>query len=141
MRKVVARESSLSPALEYAHSPFVMAPFQNCEFVGEQILLHTPKALHLHCPGLDLVPLHPDLSHLRSSDLDSRITWVQANWLVHMVRYSAYLTVIAVSVLRDFRFPTKNLILCAWVTHRSSPVSILIGQIVKTHQTLSAWDP
>ncbi|KAI0056109.1 hypothetical protein BV25DRAFT_1771447, partial [Artomyces pyxidatus] len=30
---------------------------------------------------LDLVPLHPDLSHLRSSDLPSRITWVQANCL------------------------------------------------------------
>ncbi|KAI0269749.1 hypothetical protein BC834DRAFT_569124 [Gloeopeniophorella convolvens] len=38
--------------------------WRNCEFVG-----------------LDLVPLHPDLSHLRSSDLGSRITWVQANCL------------------------------------------------------------
>ncbi|KAF8272206.1 hypothetical protein EI94DRAFT_1796342 [Lactarius quietus] len=37
--------------------------WRNCEFVG-----------------LDLVPLHPDLSLLRSSDLGSRITWVQANW-------------------------------------------------------------
>ncbi|KAI9443139.1 hypothetical protein H4582DRAFT_1160245 [Lactarius indigo] len=38
--------------------------WRNCEFVG-----------------LDLVPLHPDLSLLRSSDLGSRITWVQANCL------------------------------------------------------------
>ncbi|KAH8989659.1 hypothetical protein EDB86DRAFT_3080919 [Lactarius hatsudake] len=30
---------------------------------------------------LDLVPLHPDLSLLRSSDLGSRITWLQANCL------------------------------------------------------------
>ena len=28
------------------------------------------------------MPLHPDLSLLRSSDLGSRITWVQTNWLV-----------------------------------------------------------
>ncbi|KAI9465573.1 hypothetical protein BJY52DRAFT_593170 [Lactarius psammicola] len=38
--------------------------WRNCDFVG-----------------LDLVPLHPDLSLLRSSDLGSRITWVQANCL------------------------------------------------------------
>ncbi|KAI0052694.1 hypothetical protein FA95DRAFT_1592645 [Auriscalpium vulgare] len=38
--------------------------WRNCEFVG-----------------LDLVPLHPDLSHLRSTDLSARITWVQANCL------------------------------------------------------------
>ncbi|KAI9510592.1 hypothetical protein F5148DRAFT_976528 [Russula earlei] len=38
--------------------------WRNCEFVG-----------------LDLVPLHPDLSHLGSSDLASRIKWVQANCL------------------------------------------------------------
>ncbi|KAH9065482.1 hypothetical protein EDB87DRAFT_1555929 [Lactarius vividus] len=31
--------------------------------------------------SLDLVPLHPDLSLLRSSDLGSRISWVQANCL------------------------------------------------------------
>ncbi|KAI0031080.1 hypothetical protein K488DRAFT_52878, partial [Vararia minispora EC-137] len=30
---------------------------------------------------IDLVPLHPDLSHLRSNDLQSRITWLQANCL------------------------------------------------------------
>jgi ubiquinone/menaquinone biosynthesis C-methylase UbiE len=33
------------------------------------------------CAGLDLVPLHPDLSLLRSSDLGSRIKWVQVNCL------------------------------------------------------------
>lgn len=31
--------------------------------------------------GLDIVPLHPDLQRMGSSDLASRITWVQANFL------------------------------------------------------------
>ncbi|KAI0252378.1 hypothetical protein BJV78DRAFT_351287 [Lactifluus subvellereus] len=38
--------------------------WRNCEFVG-----------------LDLVPLHPNLSRLRSSNLSSRITWVKTNCL------------------------------------------------------------
>jgi len=29
--------------------------------------------------GLDIVPLHPDLQNVGSSDLASRITWVQHN--------------------------------------------------------------
>ncbi|KAG2009833.1 hypothetical protein CC2G_012717 [Coprinopsis cinerea AmutBmut pab1-1] len=36
------------------------------------------------CPsveGLDIVPLHPDLQRVGSSDFASRITWVQANFL------------------------------------------------------------
>ncbi|EPQ54467.1 hypothetical protein GLOTRDRAFT_121617 [Gloeophyllum trabeum ATCC 11539] len=34
-----------------------------------------------HFVGLDVVPLHPDLPQVGSSDLASRITWVQANFL------------------------------------------------------------
>ncbi|KZT25388.1 hypothetical protein NEOLEDRAFT_359341 [Neolentinus lepideus HHB14362 ss-1] len=34
-----------------------------------------------HFIGLDLVPLHPDLQQVGSSDLAARITWVQANFL------------------------------------------------------------
>jgi hypothetical protein len=62
-------------------------------------------------PGLDIVPLHPDLQRVGSSDLASRITWVQANLCVSCNSStfipSSFHVVSTVSL-----FQMKSLILC-----------------------------
>jgi hypothetical protein len=64
----------------------VLTPFQNCKFVGKRVFHYVQYASpNSHRLGLDLVPLHPNLSRLPSSDLSSRITWTQTNWLVRTV--------------------------------------------------------
>ncbi|THH08452.1 hypothetical protein EW145_g2690, partial [Phellinidium pouzarii] len=36
---------------------------------------------HTHFVGLDIVPLHPDLTRVGSTDLANRVSWIQANFL------------------------------------------------------------
>lgn len=73
--------------------------------------------------GLDLVPLQPDLGHVGSSDLASRITWVHANLWVHG---SWYLTAVVHMILlawKAYRSPMKSLTLCKY--DRDSAVMII----------------
>ena len=78
--KVMARmSSSLYPALKHAYLFLCWRAFRTASSSVSEISITFNTCL-LHFAGLDLVPLHPDLSHLRSSDLDSRITWMQSNW-------------------------------------------------------------
>ncbi|KAI0693970.1 hypothetical protein BC835DRAFT_1415601 [Cytidiella melzeri] len=65
------------------HSPDV-APKKVLELgcgSGSWILNSTRHWNDTHFVGLDIVPLHPDLHQLGSSQLAGRVTWVQANFL------------------------------------------------------------
>ena|SRR5712671_6692767 len=87
--KFVAREfPSLSPPVKAYISTGATAELRVCRYVNKFFAYSSNQQCPLHLTGLDLVPLQPDLSHLRSSDLGSRIRWVQANWLVYIAGYS-----------------------------------------------------
>jgi hypothetical protein len=57
--------------------------------------------------GLDIVPLHPDLQRVGSSDLASRITWVQANLSVPLLSFCLPSTHIR-SSLEGLPFPNDE---------------------------------
>ncbi|KAI5118808.1 hypothetical protein M0805_005150 [Coniferiporia weirii] len=45
-------------------------------------ILHTARVWkQTHFVGLDIVPLHPDLTRVGSTDLANRVSWIQANFL------------------------------------------------------------
>jgi|SRR6267142_3707312 len=121
MRKVVARELSYRQrSKKLTH--YMMALLQNCEFVGERILRHVRHiSLTLHrsrfgAPAPQFVP-----SSLFRPELQDNMGAGQLVSLCIPFTSTACLTLIGVAVvLRDFHFRTKNLILCAWVTRRSS---------------------
>ena len=61
------------------------------------------------------MPLHPDLQQVGSSDMASRITWIQANLYAPSSRLSYLSRVLDMSVhsvLKDYHFQMRNLISC-----------------------------
>lgn len=60
-------------------------------------------------PGLDVVPLHPDLQQVGSSELASRITWVQANLCVSTCGHArADADMVDVRSLEGLPFPNEE---------------------------------
>ncbi|KAJ7927980.1 hypothetical protein B0H13DRAFT_1968850 [Mycena leptocephala] len=82
-----------------------------------------------HFVGMDVVPLHPDLG---TSELSTRITWVQANLCVHFCLLVLGFQLTR-SSLEGLPFPNESLILCK---HRSfrfwDPLFEEIARVLKS---------